>query len=203
MHAISESRIVTSGLIPVPSAGGWALNGNTSVIGSSLQLTPARVNKLAGSAWYPGARPTAHLDATFTLTIGGGTGADGATFAILGSTTTTSLGPYGAGLGFAGLPGVAVCFVTYPERNISSSNFVGVLVGSSSWRHRPRCRRCAPGHTASRCTPRPTAHLDVEIDGTRYIDAAVTLPASAVFGFTAATGGLTDVHTVSDIDIAY
>ncbi len=202
VHAISESRIVTSGLIPVPSAGGWAINGNTSVVGSSLQLTQAG-QQLAGSAWYPGARPTAHLDATFTLTIGGGTGADGATFAILGSTTTTSLGPPGSGLGFAGLPGVAVCFVTYPERNVSSSNFVGVLVGSSFAATSTTVPALRTGSHRVEVYTAANGHLEVEIDGTRYIDATVTLPASAVFGFTAATGGGTDVHTVSDIDIAY
>jgi hypothetical protein len=125
------------------------------------------------------------------------------TFAILGSTATTSLGAAGNGLGFAGLPGVAVCFVTYPERNISSSNFVGVLVGSSFVATSNTVPALRTGSHRVEVYTAPNGHLDVEIDGARYIDAALTLPASAVFGFTAATGGLTDIHTVSDIDIAY
>jgi hypothetical protein len=46
-------------------------------------------------------------------------------------------------------------------------------------------------------------HLIVYVDGVQVLDTVVTLPANALVGFSGATGGATDVHAVSGINITY
>src|SRR5262249_46249927 len=112
--------------------GGWTLNGSARMLGSSLQLTQA-VPSQAGSAVYSVPEPSTGLTAKFTASIGGGTGADGMTFSLLDASKAgrTSLGGVGGGLGFAGLPGVAVTLDTYHDSGYPSANFVGIATGAS------------------------------------------------------------------------
>jgi hypothetical protein len=71
--------------------------------------------------------------ASFTIQISGGTGGDGVTFMLLdaASAKPTALGAGGGGMGFAGLPGVAVAFTTYGQPGDPSNNFVGVSSGGN------------------------------------------------------------------------
>jgi hypothetical protein len=209
VHAITDSRIVCSGLLPAPQSGGWRDNGAATTAGPTVRLTEATAFQ-AGSAVYPTAVATNHLDATFTVGIGGGSGADGLTFALLDPATSsaTSLGSSGAGLGFAGLGGVAVAFVTYPPRSVTSSNFVAVLTGkaggamtyAATSTHVPALRT---GTHAVEVYTAANGHLIVRIDGVTVLDGAVTLPGTARIAFTGATGSLTDTHTVTDVNVAY
>ena len=100
--------------LPAIGAGSWVFNGSAAIVGPDLVLTTATKNQL-GSAIFSSAVPSAGLRATFTTQIGGGTGADGMTFALFDAATVPaqSLGQGGGGLGFAGLAGVAVTFDTY------------------------------------------------------------------------------------------
>ena len=45
--------------------------------------------------------------------------------------------------------------------------------------------------------------LTVTIDKTKALEGAAPVPANAFVGFSAATGGRTDVHEVSKIDFSY
>lgn len=213
VHTITDSSIVSSGLLTPPQWGVWHDNGSASTAGPAVRLTDASAG-VAGSAVDATAIPTRHLDATFTITIGGGTGADGLTFALIdaaGSTAAgaaTLLGTAGSGLGFAGLGGVAVAFVTYPQAGLDSHNAVAAVTGTAGGpavlgatnTHVPPLR--TGSHRVEVYTG-ATGHLIVTIDGSGVIDAAVALPATAYVAFTGATGGLTDAHSVSDVDVAY
>ena len=81
-----------------------AFNGNASISGSLLQITPDSNGQL-GSAWYTTAEPVSgSFSTTFTFQLPGGS-ADGFAFLIQNSSAGTSaLGPAGCGMGFADDP---------------------------------------------------------------------------------------------------
>ena len=159
--------------------------------------------------FYNKALPSAGLSATFTTQIGQGTGGDGLTFALLDATqaTPSALGAPGGGLGFSGLPGVAVSLQTDWNAQSNSTNFTGIVIGAGSGADNVT-------YTATAAVPTPLrtgthtvtvtasgGNLVVTVDGTQLLDTAVTLPPQVLVGFTAGTGSLTDVHTVSGVQI--
>jgi glucose/arabinose dehydrogenase/chitodextrinase len=188
--------------IPAPWSGGWQLNGVASLNGASLVVTPNIANA-GGNAFWPTALPTANLRASFDLTIDQGSGADGATF-ILGDPAAgarpTSVGGSAGSLGAAGIPGVAVTFDTFKNGTDVSANFIGVaktgtgLAYNTTSTNIPTLR----GSTHHVDIAVSSGHLTVAVDGVPKLDSTLALPASALLGFTAATGGLTDRHTITN-----
>src|SRR5262249_8707265 len=135
---------------------------------------------------------------------------DGLSFMLLdpARTTPASLGDPGGGLGYEGLAGVAVCFVTYAHPGYPSDNFVGIATGGSDGTltfaaTSTNVSALRTGTHAVRVETSDAGHLVVTVDGAQVLDAAVAIPANALLGFSGATGGLTDVHAVSDIAISY
>jgi hypothetical protein len=199
---VSGTGVAPVSGIAVPSpGGGWTLNGNARMTGTTLRLTPA-VNGEKGSAVYYQPLASNGLHARFTTRIGGGTGADGMTFSLLDASGATprALGNGGGSLGFGGLPGVAVALDSYP------SNFIGLATGSTS-----------TGLTfAAKNTKVPSfrsgthavdvsvsgSTIKVSVDGTQYLSASVTLPPQVLAAFTGATGGLNDLHAVSGVSVS-
>jgi hypothetical protein len=210
VHALTNVQVTTAAtVVPAPPATGWQDNGSATTNGGTVQLTTAATGQ-AGTAIFGTAIPTAHLDARFTIQIGGGTGADGLSFMLLdpAQTTPASLGDPGGGLGFEGLTGVAVTFVTYQHAGYPSDNFVGVATGGSGGTltfagtstNVPALRTGT--HTVE-VTTSPAGHLVVTVDAVQVLDVAIAIPADAFVGFSGGTGGLTDVHAVSGIGISY
>ena len=119
-------------LLPDPSAGGWKLNGTATLVGTSLQLTDATTGFAAGSAFWPQPIDPRSLTVEYDASITGGSGADGLAL-VLGDASKgakpTSLGVYGGGLGFSGIPGIAVALDEYKNAVNPSANFVGVTDG--------------------------------------------------------------------------
>lgn len=197
-----------SGTAVVPSpGGGWTLNGRASMVGTTLRLTPA-VNNTTGSAVYYQRLASNGLKATFTARLSGGTGADGLTFALLdpAKSAITSIGGGGGNLGFGGLSGVAVVLGTHKDTGDPSANFIGIATGTAN------------GHLTFAATSTKVPNLrsgthrigitvasgkiSVTVNGTQYLSAAVTLPKSVLAAFTAASGGLNDIHSVSGVTIS-
>lgn len=206
-HAVHDISI-SSGGSPLPSPGtGWRFNGSADVAGSQVVLTPAATSR-AGTALYTDPVVTDGLTASFHLAIGGGTGADGAALVLLdpAQASPTGVGGVGGGLGFAGLAGVAVSFVTYPQHGIDSHNFVGIETGTAGG---------APSFLASTTDVpdlRARAHdvvvsisgstISIAIDGTDVLSHPVAaLGPTALVGFCAGTGALTDVHAITDAQV--
>jgi hypothetical protein len=210
VHSVTNVQVLTgAAVVPAPPAAGWQDNGSATTNGGTIQLTAA-ANGQAGTAIFATAIPTAHLDATFTVQIGGGTGADGLAFMLLdpARNAPTSLGDPGGGLGYEGLAGVAVTFITYAHDGYPSSNFVGIATGGSGGTLTFAATSTAIGQLRSgthsvEVTTSSAGHLVVLVDGVQVLDAAVSVPANALVGFSGGTGGLTDVHAVSGIRIAY
>ncbi|HEU4675948.1 MAG TPA: hypothetical protein VFS29_08170, partial [Motilibacteraceae bacterium] len=198
----------TGTALPSPTGTGWSRNGSTAVNGGDLVLTAAGATGKAGSAFATSTLAAEGLDATFTAQIGGGTGADGLTLTLLDpAAPATSLGNAGGGLGYGGLSGVAVTLDTWKNGEDPSGNFVGVADGTLTSKADLHYLATSSDITELR-TGTHTVHvhvsggrLTVDVDGTRRIDVAVTLPATVRPGFTGANGGSTDDHIVRGVTV--
>ncbi len=204
-HIVSNVA-VTPG-IPDPSLGGWKLNGTATLSGTTLQLNPA-VDHDTGTAFWPTAITPTTLNATYTSTIGPGTGADGMAFVIVPSTDgATALGSGSSAYGWGHLGGVAIAEDTYKNANDPSANFIGVTDSENSngpvWLATSTAVPNLDGsHTIHVSETNGT--ITVSVDGTQYLSVpGVPIPASALIGFTGATGGFADVHSVSNTNITY
>ena len=196
-------------LLPDPSAGGWKLNGTATLVGASLQLTDATTGFAAGSAFWPQLIDPRAIRIEYDASIGGGSGADGLAFVFEDASKgagPTALGYRGGGLGFSGIPGIAVALDEYKNAVNPSANFVGVTDGPTSqgadllhWLG--TATLLAPLQEATHhVTITTTAGtIIVAIDGTQVLSQAATLPASAYLGFSAGTGGLTNRHAISHL----
>lgn len=209
IHTVRAARVTARAYaVPPPYSPRWSRNGVAALSGTDLVLTPATAS-VTGSSWYNAAVPTSRLNATFIASIGGGTGADGMTFTLLNpASALTSIGSGGGGLGYSGLHGIAVTLDTHKNAPDPSANFVGVATSGLGTSLTYAATSTAVGalrtgtHRISVAVT-STSHLVVTVDGAKLIDALVTLPANAILGFTAATGGLTDAHTVRNVVISY
>ena len=190
----------TSGVaIPSPG-GGWTVNGSAQLTGTTLRLTPA-VNGKSGDVVYYQPLPSNGLHATFTARIGGGSGADGMTFAMLDAAkaTTTSLGAGAGELGFGGLPGVAVALDTFPSQSVGivTGQTKSGLVYAAKTTRVPNLRSGTHviGVTVT------GSSIAVTVDGKSAVTASVALPPTVLVAFTGGTGGLNDDHDVSGVSI--
>jgi hypothetical protein len=178
--------------------------------GTTLALTQATPNQ-AGSAFYAVAEPAAGLAATFTATIGGGTGAEGQTLSLLDATrggVPASVGANGAELGFGGLPGIAVTLDTFQAgAGYPSSNFIGISNGASNGllnfvataTNVPALR--TGSHVIGVTVNATLKQITVTVDGTQVLSTALAVPRSVYVGFTGGTDSGTDVHSVSSVAI--
>ena len=193
--------------VPSPSSGGWKLNGSATRNGGTIQLTPAQQLR-AGSAFWPHSVSSSALNVSFVSTIGGGGGADGLTLAFADAATAhpTALGDLGSQLGFGGIPGVAVALATYPSPTNTSANSIGVVDGVSNSSLRWKLINTAIPQlrvgTHLVAVKYRSGTLTVFVDGFTKFNLAVHLPPRVYLGFTGGTGGITDVHSVSSIQIA-
>jgi hypothetical protein len=195
----------TGSLVPDPSLGGWQLNGSATLEGASLALTGAKTTQ-AGSGFYSQKLDPHNLVIEFEMSIGGGTGADGMTlvFADASKAAPTALGESGGGLGFSGIPGIAVAFDTFKNSANPSNNFVGVSNGSGGsgllhWLGTANVTAPLRNVTHKVKVTTTGGAITIYIDGTSVSSLAVTLPASAYIGFSGGTGSITDRHAISQL----
>ena len=189
-------------------AAGWSLNGAATSTSSGVVLTPATAST-AGSTWWGTPVSGSDLAASFSLTVASGTGADGTALVFGGSgVTSKSLGATGSGLGYGGLNGYAVVFGEHKDSGAPSANYVGLANGSSSGGTTLKFLS-----TKALATPlqNQTVQVLVTVAGSKirvYVNGVsvltyskLSMPATVHLGFTAATGALTNVHTVGSTDI--
>lgn len=206
-HDVSRVSI-SSGAVRLPQpGGGWSYNGSASMSGPATQLTNT-AKDLSGSVIYPGTVASNGLRVRFNEQIGGGTGADGMTFALLNpATASTARGSGGAGLGFGKLSGVAVAFDTHKVTGYPSSNFAGIATGAtttgvlklSSWVNGIGQLRTGTHNVQVTVSG---GVLAVFFDGAQVLAQKVTLPSTIKLAFTGATGALTDVHLLRNAGIS-
>ncbi len=194
--------------VPDPSAGGWQLNGSSALSGAELVLTPATAEQ-AGSAFWPQSLDPRNMTVAYDATIGGGSGADGLALVIADPSrgaTATSLGVHGGGLGFSGIPGIAVALDEFKNAANPSNNFAGVSDGPIAtandqlhWLATANLASALQGATHHIVVTTAAGTLSVAVDGSTVLSQAVTLPASAFLGFSAGTGTMTNRHAISHL----
>ena len=200
----------SSSLIPDPTAGGWTLNGASTLSAGELVLTPAAAGK-AGSAFWPHALDPRALRIEYDATIGGGTGADGLALIFADparGAKPTSLGIGGGGLGFSGTPGFAVALDEYKNAVNPSNNFAGIADGPATghadmlhWLATANVPAALQGATHHVTVVTSPSAITVSIDGAQLLTHALSLPASAYVGFGAGTGGLTNRHAIAHLSV--
>jgi hypothetical protein len=206
-HAVSGVTVTSGSASAPPPGGGWSYNGSAAMSGSDTRLTPAAKSQ-SGTVIYPQKISTDGLVVQFNMQIGGGTGADGLTFALLSPTTPTNkLGGGGSELGFGGLSGVAVAFDTSPVAGYPSSPFAGIatgLVKTGVLKFAGTVSEMPPLRTGTHnvVVTVTKSVLTVYYDGAQILQKSVSVPSSALLAFTGATGGLTDIHTIRDVAIS-
>ncbi len=205
LHEVTFSG---TGTVPAPGTS-WSHNGSASIASGVLTTTTATANQ-AGSSFFTTPLDSRHLIVQFDQTINGGTGADGQAlvFADASKATSASLGVAGGGLGFSGIPGIAVAFDTYKNSANPSNNFVGISNGAGSATDLLHWLSTSTTIPALRTA---TRHVKVEVlggtitvwvEGTQVLSTAVTLPPKVLLGFSGGTGGSTDIHKVASVTIA-
>ncbi len=197
-------------IVPAPTAGGWQLNGSATMSGSSLQITPVKTN-VTGSAFWPTPVPTTNLSIAFDANLDSGTGADGLTLALVDpakGATAKSLGAGSGGLGFGGVPGIAVALDTHKNTPDPSNNFVGIATGAGSavktlaWAATTTAVPALRGTTRHVAVSVVNGTLTVRVDGTPVLVKAMTLPPQVLVGFTGSTSASTDRHAVSNVVVS-
>ncbi len=195
-----------------PPDATWTLNGNAAVSGTTLNLTQNLSNQ-DGSAWLNTPLASANLDVTFQVQMGVPWGADGVTLSFANPSTNpaTTLGSSGGGLGFTtdpthvGVSGVGVALDTYQNVNDPSKNFVGILTGGTAaaktWLATKTLTSSLYGSHNVEVTY-VGGILTVLVDANQVLSTAVSLPSSVRVGFTGSTGGLTNVHSISNFSLS-
>ena len=118
----------------------------------------------------------------------------------------TSVGQGGGGLGFSGIPGVAVALDTFKNAVNPSSNFAGVSDGPTStaadllhWLATANLAVPLENATKHIKVVTTSTTVTVFVNGTQVLSTNVTLPTSAYLGFSGGTGGLTDRHAIAHL----
>jgi hypothetical protein len=170
-----------------------------------LELTSATAG-LVGSAFLNLQHPGDRWVARFTVEIGGGGGADGMTFAFLYEDDPTLLSDNGGALGVAGFDGYAVEWDSYynGDRGDPISGAHVALVEAADlnplWYTRGSFRNAGPIEVVFSFEEGDwSLSLRGKEVGSGTIDGYA--PGELMFGFTAATGAVTDRHTVDDFTI--
>jgi hypothetical protein len=203
--------IVLSGVgvagAPSLAGGGFVANGAAAISGGEAVLTTTAPT-VGGSVFWPNALPVEGLTISFDAAMSGGSGADGMALVLADpaqGATSHSLGATGGGLGYSGIPGIAVGLDTFQNGSDPSSNFVGIATGAQgdalTWAATTTAvpdLRAAVRHVTVMVRG---GTVTVFVDGLQVLSRAVAVPSSVLVGFTAATGGLTDRHAVSNLSI--
>lgn len=197
--------------VPDPAAGGWQLNGSSTITGGGLQLTPATADQKGSAFWPTQLDPSGGLTIEFDATIADGTGADGLTMALADPTrgaTARSIGGGGGSLGFGGIPGHAVALSSYPNGTQGVANFAGISDGaqagawqSLSWLSTAVLPTPLQNTTRHVRVVIANGTLTASIDNITTISKEITLPSRVLLGFTAATGGLTNRHAITNLNV--
>jgi hypothetical protein len=185
-----------------------SLNGTATQVWSgsdgALRLTEATGGQ-RGSAFFLNRLPAQIFEASFTLEVGGGSGADGMSFAILEETDPTSMGNSGGGLGVRGLSGYAVEFDTYTNGNVGdlTTDHVAFIetVDMGIYEQQAATFR-EVGEIAVEISMVAGA-FTVDMDGVEVLSGftADFSLVDAMFGFTGSTGGVNDEHWIDDVVI--
>lgn len=176
---------------------------------SWVELTGPSIDQ-AGTAFQTSTTVDAdNVSIEFQFFVSGGSGADGFSLTALDSTRMTGfVGSTGGGIGYAGLPGWSIEVDTYYNGayyDPTTADHLSVHIDGDNtayvaWSALPEME---DGSWHTMAVTMSGGWLTVEIDGTAYIDQAVSGISNfpAYVGFTAATGSLTNYHLIDALEV--
>ena len=146
-----------------------------------------------------------HFEASFVVEIGEGNGADGMAFAFLSESDATAMGTSGGGLGLLELEGYGVELDSYYNGQLSdmSGEHIALVDAGSLYPHQQTAAAIRNVGAILVEMEMNAGAFEVWLDGASVLSGQLpnyTL-GEAMFGFTAATGGLNDAHRVDDVSI--
>jgi hypothetical protein len=220
---VSAHLIVSETFDTAPDPAKWTLSGNAiwDPATQAIILTGPQLIQ-AGSIFWSEQLSAEAFAASFDLWIGGGSGADGMTFAWVNGPDL--LGQLGGGLGFYGLDGYGVKFDTFSLVRGEPENYMAIVEGNQD----PLSGGFASNDTIHEMEdtvnaggdPAPfrveivfdSGHLETWMSNptatspmprTKVLDAFIPgyAPSGAFFGFTAATALLTNYHAIDNVVI--
>ncbi len=207
--SMQSQTYVFGSLIGNPiNATGWNVSGNAYVNGSQINITNPYENQ-SGSIFYQtpiniGACNKWRVD--FDFRIFDGSAADGLAFCFLTNYPTGFVN--GGGVGIPGSTnGLKIVFDTYnngcgAKPEIQIFNGAGYDECSSNVISR---QGNLPFLRSNNFQPASiiydNGNITVEVNGTTYLTAFVTINYSGYMGFTASTGGLNDTHSIKNVMI--
>jgi len=179
----------------------WVIGGNAfwNQAAGNFVLTPA-LGSQRGRLYFATPFRISRFRAEFDYNISGGTGADGLTFAFVPNPNYPSSA--GGLLDFCNTSGFAVEFDTFINEWDPPGRHIGVI------------RDCATNHLVSVLQETRGSHhvlidfdngnVKVTFDGVPVIDFTIPsfVPFDGFFGFTAATGALTDNHVIDNFTLS-
>ncbi|MBS2011804.1 MAG: hypothetical protein JST00_02725 [Deltaproteobacteria bacterium] len=214
---IDSTKTTGNASLAVPPSTNWKLAG-AAQFGSSLvpsfpgyvRLNP-EANSQGGAVWWGGQYTFDTFDMTATVTIQDKPGADGMTFAWVVGNDYTQLGYPGAGYGVVGVPGggYAVAIDTYSNGGTElAAPYLAILNASTGAQIAtsplPATIRDNNGHELR--VKLEAGKVSVWVDTINRIN-DIALPGYVPFkgrwGFTGATGGLNEIHWVSNIRMKF
>ncbi len=202
-------------------ATGITFNGNAALATPVLRLTTTAAFQ-AGSAFLTSGIPVSantSFTTRFVFRASGGTGADGLTFVVQGN-NANALGGSGGSLGYETInKSLAVEVDTSQSANDPNNNHLGVLTNGAVTNHLatsiPSCTLAdGSSHTVwvdyDGSTNTLLVYIAQAVTTTKPASPAITLAnidlaaligSTAWFGFTGATGGLTNNHDIEAWDL--
>ncbi len=213
---IQDNDLILPNYTSFPNATGLKLNGNASIASGTLQLTPNSANR-RGSAFYTTPIPllssTSFQTQFVSKTTGTTNGGEGFTFVIQNAASgTSSLGTGGSSLGYAGIAkSLAIEFDTNANAGELNNNHVSI------WRDGSMVTSLATSAVTVDFNSGTNVYTWIDYYGdsdqlslfvsnttTKPTTPITTLPldlfgivgTQAYFGFSAATGSLTNAHQI-------
>jgi hypothetical protein len=188
----------------------WHFEGNGRWDGANgwVELTKALTGQ-GGTAFQTATTVgSGEIDIEFSFYMSGGTGADGITVTALDSTRMTSfLGGFGGGIGYAGLPGWTVEVDNWYNGGIDPTVEDHISVHLNGDVSNPRSWAALPdmedGRWHTMRVQAIGAHFTASVDGVTYINTLIggLTDFPAYVGFTAATGGATNLHLIDALEV--
>ena len=202
------------------SSSNYSANGSATWVSGGVQLTGA-VNFQAGSCISRTALGSTAVTASFDLSVTNPgvnyAGADGTALFFTPSTTASSaVGGNGGSYGFGGISGIGVVFSEEGESGnsvTSAGNFVAITNGPNGNGGMNYLAASALPESlfnnstnaiVTESTSSGVTSISVAVDGVTVLSWATTttkdaLPRTIKVGVSAGTGGINDVHTVSNL----
>lgn len=192
---------------PPPQSGSWSFSGSAVAAARGLVLTRADP-RLAGASFLDHPVTTRRLRASFDLSLTGGPGRGGVTFALAAGALPGAPGRDGGGLGLAGLGAVGVGFELRPSAANPVADSIGIVTsspGSGGLRWSDVVASPQPLEAGPVAVTVVLGHgsLEVFVDGFLVTSGALAAAGRVHAGFTGATGGAATRQLVSSVQLSY